>query len=253
MNKEQLIQIYQNTKLVCSDVAKPDSAKCIQVDYVGDIHSRKMEGNVIIEPMDTVSALIKYINPENTKGYQKSNAVLNMASSKRKGGGVENGSMAQEECLFRCSNLFNIPDSFYPILQKEFIYTRGASFVKNSKYQVIIPVEADVITMPAVNLNKTHQDNLQNQDSVENYEEIMIEKIEKMFDIAAFHMCDNIILGAWGCGVFKNDPKVVAGFFNKVIEKKRMLFDNIVFAVINDNNSVANNYEIFKNTIKTEF
>jgi uncharacterized protein (TIGR02452 family) len=107
--------------------------------------------------------------------------------------------------------------------------------------------------MPAINLNKTHIDNLQNQDSVLNYEQIMIEKIEKMFDIAAFHLCDNIILGAWGCGVFKNDPKVIAGFFNKVIEKKRMLFDNIVFAVINDNNSVANNYEIFKNTIKTKF
>jgi len=247
MSREKLIQIYQNTKVVCSDVSIPDSVKSICL-FVGTYGSGKEKnGNVIIEPMDTVSALIQHC------ASNKTTAVLNMASSKRKGGGVENGSMAQEECLFRCSNLFTIPDAFYPILQKEFIYTRGASFVKNSEYQVIIPVEADVITMPAINLNKTHQDNLQNQDSVENYEEIMIEKIEKMFDIAAFHMCDNIILGAWGCGVFKNDPKVVAGFFNKVIEKKRMFFDNIIFAVINDNNSVANNYEIFKNTIKTKF
>jgi len=247
MDKEQLIQVYEHTKLICSDIAKPDSVKYIQVYYSGELHNRNMKGNVIMEPMDTVSALIKHYSSD------KALAVLNMASSRRKGGGVENGSIAQEECLFRCSNLFNIPDSFYPILQKEFIYTRGASFVKNSDYQIIIPIEADVITMPAINLNKTHQDNLQNQDSVENYENIMVEKIEKMFDVAAYHLCDNLILGAWGCGVFKNDPTVVAGFFNKVIEKKRMLFDNIIFAVINDKNSVANNYEIFKNTIKTEF
>lgn len=248
MNKEELIKVYEHTKFICSYLTKPDSAKYVQVSYNGENYVRKMSGNVIVEPMDTVSAMMKHFS------LDKSVAVLNMASSKRKGGGVENGSIAQEECLFRCSNLFHIPDSFYPILQKEFIYSKNATFVKDSNYQVMVPIEnVDVITMPAINLNKTHQDNLQNKDSVENYEQVMIEKIEKMFDVAAFHLCDNIILGAWGCGVFKNDPKTVAGFFDKVIEKKRMLFDNIIFAVINDKNSVANNYEIFKNTIKTEF
>lgn len=253
MNKDELIKVYADTKNIGSNLPKPDSAKYIDVSNFGEMYCRQMEGNVIVEPMDTVSALIKYSNRENTKNYQKSNAVLNMASSKRKGGGVENGSMAQEECLFRCSNLFNIPDSFYPILQKEFVYTHNAKFFKDSYYNHITPIEAGVITMPAINLNKSHMDNIQNQDSTDNYEDIMIEKIEKMFNIASFHLCDNIILGAWGCGVFKNDPLVIANMFNKVIEKKRMSFDNIVFAVINDNNSVANNYQIFLDNIKTKF
>jgi uncharacterized protein (TIGR02452 family) len=251
MNKDELIQVYQNTKEICLNIPKPDSAKYINVDNTGEKHLYTRDGNVIVEPMDTVSALIKYSNSINTKGYQKSTAILNNASSKRKGGGVESGSQAQEECLFRCSNLFNIPDSFYPILQKEFVYTRGASFVKNSDYGIIFPIESDVITMPAINLNRFHVDNTENKDSIDNYEIVMLEKIEKMFDIAAYHLCDNIILSAWGCGVFKNDPTIVAGFFNKVIEKKRMLFDNIIFAVINDTNSVANNYKIFSEIIKT--
>ena len=59
-------------------------------------------------------ALIKYCKCGKT-------AVLNMASSKRKGGGVENGSMAQEECLFRCSNLFTIQDNLYPIQKDQYI------------------------------------------------------------------------------------------------------------------------------------
>ncbi len=253
MNNEELIKVYQNTKEICVDIPAPDSVKYIGIHYKGEMHSRKTEGNVIVEPLDTVSALIKYSNRKNTKGFQKSNAILNNASSKRPGGGILSGQKAQEESLFRCSNLFHIPNSFYSILSNEFIYTKEAFFVKDVNYKIINPIQADVITMPAVNLNKTHIDNLKTQDSIENYEQVMIEKIEKIFDVAAFHLCDNLILGAWGCGVFKNEPKVVAEFFNKVIEKKRMLFDNIIFAVINDKNSVANNYEIFLNTIKTEF
>jgi uncharacterized protein (TIGR02452 family) len=244
MNKEELIQVYQNTKEICADIEVPESIKYSKL-FEGSFIPKK--GEIIIEPLDTISALIKYFDLDNAI------AVLNMASSKRKGGGVENGSVAQEECLFRCSNIFNIPDEFYPILSDEYIYTIDVSFVKNANYELIPTITADVITMPALNRNKTHIDNLENKDSLNNYKPVMTEKIEKMFDGAAFHLCDNIILGAWGCGVFKNDPNVVAELFNEVIAKKRLYFDKIIFAVINDNNSVANNYEIFKKVIKTDY
>ncbi len=244
MNKEELIQVYKDTKENCIGILVPESEK----------HSKSLEskvvpkkGEIIIEPLDTVSALIKYYDLNNVT------AVLNMCSSKRLGGGVENGSVAQEECLFRCSNLFTIPNTFYPILSDEYIYTIEASFIKNANYEIMPTITADVITMPAINLNKTHIDNKITKDSANNYNAVMIEKIEKMFDSASFHMCNNLILGAWGCGVFKNDPNVVAGLFNQVIVRKRLLFDKIIFAIINDNNSVANNYEIFKKVIKTDY
>ncbi len=243
MDKEQLIQIYQHTKGLCSDFPIPLSLKHTTKIHVPNIF-REKSGNIIVEPTDTVSALLKY-------GHQKT-AVLNMASSKRKGGGVENGSMAQEECLFRCSNLFMIPDAYYPIASDEFIYTHDATFVKTVNYSTIVPMDCDVITMPAVNLNKNHIDNKQTQDSVEDYDKIMTFKIEQILSSAIMNKCENIILGAWGCGVFKNDPKVVAELFNKALSKVelRLQFENIVFAVINDKNSVANNYEIFLETIK---
>jgi uncharacterized protein (TIGR02452 family) len=244
MNKEELIKVYQHTKGICSDFPTPLSLKHTTKIVVPNIFHGKT-GKIIVEPMDTVSALLKY-------GNQSKTAVLNMASSKRKGGGVENGSMAQEECLFRCSNLYMIPDAYYPIASNEFIYTHTATFVKNSDYSTIIPIDCDVITMPAVNLNKTHIDNKQTQDSVENYDELMTFKIEQILSSAILNGCGNLILGAWGCGVFKNDPKVVAELFNKALSKVelRMPFENIVFAVINDKNSVANNYQIFLDTIK---
>jgi uncharacterized protein (TIGR02452 family) len=245
MDKEKLIKVYQHTKGMCSDFPMPLSLKHSERIIIEP--NFKQKGIINVEPLDTVSALIKYGN----QNSESKTAVLNNASSKRKGGGVENGSIAQEECLFRCSNLFMIPDVYYPISSNEFIYTHQATFVKDSYYNTIFPIDADVITMPAVNLNKNHIDNKETKDLVENYEELMIFKIQQMFASAYSNDCNNIILGAWGCGVFKNDPKVVSDLFNKVLAEPeyRYGFDNIVFAIINDKNSVANNYEIFLETI----
>jgi uncharacterized protein (TIGR02452 family) len=58
-------------------------------------------------------------------------------------------------------------------------------------------------------------------------------------------------LGSWGCGVFDNNPTVISGLFLHILYKERYssLFDNVVFAIINDHNSVGNNYEIFKSQL----
>jgi hypothetical protein len=85
----------------------------------------------------------------------------------------------------------------------------------------------------------------------ENYEEIMLSKIRSIFYIAKEERCQNIVLSAFGCGVFKNDPHFVASLFKKVIfeEGFREHFQNIAFAILNDHNSTQNNYEIFKQTL----
>ena len=35
--------------------------------------------------------------------------------------------------------------------------------------------------------------------------------------LAAHHRCDVLVLGAWGCGVFRNDPDMVAGIFRELL------------------------------------
>ncbi len=238
MTREELIKIYKHTKEVCSEFEIPKSDKC----KIGGLvfFDKKESGQIIIEPLDTVSALAKYVNDGKT-------AVLNMASNKRKGGGVEKGAMAQEECLFRCSNLFTIPDEFYPLMIDEFIYTHQAVFVKGGDYGTIWPMDADVITMAAPNMNTENK--YYNAKEIENnYEVIMKKKMNAMFDAAAANDCKNIILGAWGCGVFKNDPSTVVKLFSVTLETKRYFFEKIVFAIINDTNSVGNNYQIFYDT-----
>ena len=239
MTKDELIAVYQNTKGRCADIEIPLSEKLYKAPSLSELNSYK--GEIIVEPLDTVSAAIKYVGEGKT-------AVLNMASNKRKGGGVEKGAMAQEECLFRCSNLFTIPDEFYPLEKNEFIYTHQATFIKSGSYETMWPMCADVITIAAPNLNQTNK--YYNASDSENYEELMNKKINAMLDAAASNECLNIILGAWGCGVFKNDPIIVANLFKSVLNTKRYLFDKVIFAVINDHNSVANNYQIFADTFK---
>ena len=255
MNREKLIEIYQDTKLICQDITIPKTEKVTFSDDTkqAGIHTDFIEksGNILVEPIDTVSAITKYSKKGKT-------AALNMASSRRKGGGVENGAMAQEECLFRCSNLFTIEDNLYPISSDQYIYTHNASFVKDKDYNRIDPILSDVITIPAINLNTNYRKVVHSykefgySNDENGYESLTLDKMFYMINSAALNGCDNLILGAWGCGVFNNNPNTIAKLFKKTLEGGELykLFDNIVFAIINDRNSVGNNYEVFLKTFR---
>lgn len=242
MEKSELINVYQNTKSLCADFEKPVSEK-YNFNEINKEFSKSKTGEVIVEPIDTVSAIIKY----SIKGKV---AVLNMANAYNKGGGVERGSVAQEECLFRCSNLFTIPDDCYPIKKDELIYTHSVSFIKNFNYSTIYPATVDVISAAAYNLNINHSGF--EKIIMSNYIPYMKEAVSAILNAAVKNDCDILILGAWGCGAFKNDPEIVADVFRVVLDEKKTMFNKIVFAVINDKNSVANNFQIFNNKLNGE-
>ena len=46
------------------------------------------------------------------------------------------------------------------------------------------------------------------------------------------HGYDSLVLGAWGCGVFQNDPREIALWFEDILKGKyRDQFKRVVFAV----------------------
>ena len=57
---------------------------------------------------------------------------------------------------------------------------------------------------------------------------------KKILAVAAIHKHDTLILGAWGCGVFGNDPYMVAKLFKRHIDSDHFhgLFRHIIFAVL---------------------
>ena len=235
MNRQQLIEVFKDTLEKTKDYTNSITTKY----NFSEINSKVKSKSPVIQVinLDSVSALIEYSK------YGKT-CVLNMASSKHSGGGVQKGARAQEECLYRCSNLaLVVPQSFYPLEIDECLYTKNAVFIKDFYYNIVEPVVSDVVTIAALNLNFDSKP--------VDYINIMMNKIRLMLTMAGENGCDNVILGSWGCGVFGNNPMEVASMFRKVLIKENYggLFKNVIFAIINDSNSVDDNFNVFKNIL----
>ena len=236
---KNLVDVFQDTLENSKNLTDSTTSKHT-FDEILPAKLTMFKPNISVINTDSVSAVVEYSKLGKT-------CVLNMASYKRPGG-VHNGARAQEECLFRCSNLIQVvPTSFYPLEVNEALYTKDAIFFKDKEYDYMEPVVCDVITIAAINLNENVKyDPVQN---LTDYRKITKDKIRLMVSLAAQNKVKNLILGAWGCGVFNNDPTTMSQYFGEVLvgEGYSVDFDNIVFAIINDHNSVGNNFDIFNN------
>ena len=195
---KNLIEVFEDTKKYTLDnnLTKSKTTK----HTFSEIEPTHLLGkcNISVVNSDTVSAALDFSLLGKT-------ALLNMASYKKPGGGVKNGARAQEECLFRCSNLSEvIPTSHYRLKEDECLYTSKGIFFKDFNYDYITPTEIDVITMPAINLNGYELTDFKK------YININKNKIRLILSLSIKNKVKNIILGAWGCGVFKNNPVQIA-------------------------------------------
>ena len=95
----------------------------------------------------------------------------------------------------------------------------------------------DFITAPAPNAGAV----MKNQPSlVAQTEGVLKERASKLLSLAAHHGCEVLALGAWGRGVFRNDPAMVAGVFRELLEPNGLYwgrFRKVVFAVLDTSRS----------------
>ncbi len=166
---------------------------------------------------------------------------LNFASAKNPGGGFLGGSQAQEESIARSTGLYNCQNKCFEYYEvnrqtKSCIYT---DYMIYSPFVPIIKNEAGVnlnklthcgiITAPAVNTGVVKRNEPK---KVVQIEEVMKRRIRKVLSISLENNHKTIVLGAWGCGVFQNDPKEIASYFKEVIEADfKNKFRKIVFAI----------------------
>ena len=184
-------------------------------------------------------------------------AVLNFASSTNPGGGVVNGAGAQEECLCRISTLYFTLDTdenwkrFYnphrkartPLHNDDILYTKNIMvFKSDTTSPKLLPenewYDVDVITCAAPNLRENPSNRYNsgdgNQRLILNNEELysLHEKRDsRIFDAAASQNVDVLVLGAFDCGAFMNDSKVVAKVMLSLAKKYAHFFKTIEFAV----------------------
>ena len=75
-------------------------------------------------------------------------------------------------------------------------------------------------------------------------EKLLTERIRRIFEVAVSNKNEVLILGAFGCGAFKNPPEIVARVFNKVMQDYLCYFDTIEYAVYHTEREMAN-YDAF--------
>lgn len=166
-------------------------------------------------------------------------ACLVFASARKPGGGFRNGAQAQEESLARSSALYaclcavpefyafhrQLPDLRY---SDRVIYSPAVPVFRDDDGRLLSrPYPVSFLTAAAPNLAAI---TAAQPEAAVTVPAVLRARVARVLEVAAAHRHRRLVLGAWGCGVFGNDPAVVAGAFAEALSRARW-FEQIVFAI----------------------
>ena len=223
--------------IVCTRIYEPRTVRCRKSDC-GTTESK-------VIALDVVSAV---------KGTEGKVAVLDFASFKNPGGGYIGGSLAQEESLCAESTLYPVllafEDTFYipnrsnnrrGLYTDRSMYVPGISLIRNEEFFGRV----DVIVAAAPNRRAALEAGCGEDECTE----ALNSRIDSVMSIASDNGVDTLIAGAFGCGVFGNDPVQVAETFKKWTDSHPGAIKTVVYAIPDENSS---NYKAFAETFKAE-
>ena len=259
--RERLIQVFEDTKAFIREepVLSQKAAEARQATEFYNANEYP-EITAFADKAGTIR-VTKHKTFEAAMAIHKSHpawriAVLNFASATTPGGGVTKGSSAQEESLCRCSTLYPaltgkaLWDAYYsvnraarnPLYTDALIYTPGVIICKtDDDFPVRLAqqdwVEVDVITCAAPNLRQrpgniyNHEQSAPVVVSPEELLQLHKSRARHILTVAASKGVDALVLGAFGCGAFQNDPTVVAEAYKSVLQEFKSYFSLIEFAI----------------------
>ncbi|WP_328408322.1 TIGR02452 family protein [Streptomyces violaceus] len=171
-------------------------------------------------------------------------AVLNFASARNPGGGYLNGAQAQEEALCRASALYTCllqARAYYdhhrahrdPFYTDRVIHSPAVPVFRDDRGGLLDePYTAGFLTSPAPNAGVVLRTA---PERVPELPRALAVRAERVLETAAAHGYRRLVLGAWGCGVFRNDPAQVAGAFRALLEpggRFAETFEHVVFGIL---------------------
>lgn len=271
MNREDNVLIFEDTrKMYNSNPKLMESVKnsrekqqlILEKDIVRKDNNKKYE-----KPMEIVVS--KKRSFEAAMNYKEQKiCVLNFASATNPGGGVTRGSGAQEECLCRCSTLYanlnvdRFMKEFYISHRKaknylyndDCIYTPDVTVFKTDSARPQIMKEEDwyhvnIITCAAPNL-RAYFGNYEGKVTIDKKEikELHLKRGRRILDVVKANGNEVVILGAFGCGAFRNSPEIVAEAYSELMEEYKYDFKTVEFAVYCPPRD-DRNYQTFKRNI----
>jgi uncharacterized protein (TIGR02452 family) len=267
MGKEENIIIFEDTVEKCRDI--PQLMESIMASRAGQQLVLEQENfpcgkenrrfqepaQLVLSGQKSFEAAQKYrCNPQFADSKI---CVLNFASAMNPGGGVKHGSSAQEESLCRCSTLYFCLDEaslwqqFYlphrnglsSLHNDDLIYTPNVTVFKDDSPKNKLLDEkdwyhVDVISCAAPNLHRYFGQLLKELGAEEepaispkHLFQIHTKRLGRILDVAVQQQVDVMILGAFGCGAFMNDPAVVSKAMVQVAREYAHCFKVIEFPV----------------------
>jgi uncharacterized protein (TIGR02452 family) len=233
------IRIYnQNTKLLMDDkIPIPDT---IKVDYCDiDVSEENISrlatyhtSNVWIEQLKTDNCAVKYIDC----GIACNVVVMNFASRIHHGGGYVRGATAQEEDLCRVMpQLFpSLCKIKYPFAEDSILVTQNLRIMRDSDNYTLLNKKyiknISVVSAAAPNLK------------YECFDANRIKRTLKNMYISVKTLLpevDTIILGAFGCGAYKNDSNIMSQIMNDINLECNGMFKNVIFSIPPGDNLIA--------------
>lgn len=272
MNGDPIAAQLGDTRPFLRDIFKETYAACTKVpelrgstfrsgmhSYVKEGHMPKRLGEcrILVSQKKTVHAAI-----DMCKRTEARVGVLNFASGTRPGGGVVEGSMAQEESICRCTNLYPclklFESSFYKtnissnsnLYTDECIYTPDViifrrddeefSWIPKDKWKKI-----DVVSCAAPNLR--FEPYIGEPLKLTFNEQVFVhaDRARSILSIFAENRIRHLVLGAFGCGAFRNDPRAVSLGFHLALNDFGGYFDEVEFAIFSKR--ANRNFDAFKN------
>ncbi len=235
-------------------------------------HDGKHTSKISVNGLDTFSAALNHVAEGKT-------TVLNFANFFTPGGAVEYGANAQEEALCRTSTLYvcltddkDVKTNFYltheytanglkepererygTMHNNDCVYTPNVVIFKDPKTEENLLTSdygyVNVISCAAPNF----AGQALNTETLKSIYTLQLDRIHRILEVAYSQGTDHLILGAFGCGVFNNDPEMVAMAARDAIEiftkKHPNAFENIEFAILD---STGEKREIFERVLLGE-
>jgi len=230
-----------------------DSFNCLQQEVQQSIADKNYQTRITVCNSTSIEAAQQLLKTNGKTG------CLNFASAKNPGGGFLSGAQAQEESLARSSALYPTLTKFQRemydynrslntcLYSDYMIYSPNVVFFRNGADELLSqPFLLDILTAPAVNVGALMQNKPSELSLVE---QTMLSRIDKILSVFVLQKVEKLILGAWGCGVFRNKPEDVATYFARYLIQKgkyAKCFREIVFAVF-DRSQNQENIKAFEN------
>lgn len=228
------IQSDMDASVRASVLITPEQGTALLEKYSTDGGNSSVE--VRTENLSTVDAIRKLT--DEGAGHI---GVLNFASAKNPGGGFINGAMAQEESLAASGTLYRTLMAHEEYYQKNraqtsmmytdyAIYSPDVLFFRDGRFCLVeCPVKASVLTLPAVNMGQI----LLKGEDPDKAKRVMRRRMALALAVFAEKGAKNLVLGAYGCGVFRNDPRLIATWWKELLsEGMGDYFDSVFHAVL---------------------